>query len=123
MLYKRLTEAGSICVLAVSHGVLAIPGVVITDCNAASDYARFLHPDHWRAIDFDDVFAADWRHANNPARYYQHRSRKCAEVLVPRRVAPELLLGAYVISAAAQEAVRAQAPALQIEIVPDMFFQ
>ncbi|UIJ46246.1 DUF4433 domain-containing protein [Sphingomonas cannabina] len=48
MLYKRLGEAGSLCVLRVSLDVLAMPGAVITDSNAASDYARFLHPSNGR---------------------------------------------------------------------------
>lgn len=60
MLYKRLGEAGSLCVLRVSLDALAIPGAVITDSNAASDYARFLHPAQWALIDFDDVLAESW---------------------------------------------------------------
>lgn len=123
MLFKRLSEAASLCILAVSRDALAIPGVVITGQNAASGYVRFLHPDHWEAIDFDDVFARDWRHPGDYARYLQHKSRKCAEILVPRLVPPELLLGAYVISSAAGALVRAEAPHLRIKVVPDMFFQ
>lgn len=123
MLFKRLNELAGLCVLAISRDVLTLPGVVITGQNAASDYVRFLHPNQWEAIDFNDVFAKDWRHPGDPTRYYQHKSRKCAEVLVPRRVAPELLLGAYVADAAAEALVRRAAPALQTRIVPDMFFQ
>lgn len=89
MLYKRLNEAPHLCVLSVSTDVLGLDGAVITDCNAASDWVRFLHPRQWAAVDFDDVFAEDWRHPGNPPRYYQHKSRKCAEVLVPHRVAPK----------------------------------
>lgn len=37
MLYKRLAEAASLCVLCVSTDVLALDGTVITDQNAASD--------------------------------------------------------------------------------------
>lgn len=122
MLYKRLSEAGSLCILVVSRKVFAIPGVVMTDCNAASGYARFLHPDHWDFIDFDDVFAKDWRH-DDVRRFYQHRSRKCAEVLVPQRVPPELLLGAYVADEAAKMRAQAQAPDLPLKIVADMFFR
>lgn len=91
MLYKRLAEAESLCVLRVSLDVLPICDVVITDSNAASDYVRFLHRSQWALIDFDDVFAPDWRHPNDPTRYFQHKSRKCAEVLVPHRVPAELL--------------------------------
>ena len=69
MMFKRLNEAATLCVLAVSRKVLALPGVVITDRNAAADYVRFLHPRHAEHIDFDDVFAKDWRHPGNVNRY------------------------------------------------------
>jgi len=123
MLYKRLGEAPSLCVFAVSVDVFRIEGTVITDCNAASDWARFLHPSQWRLVEFDDVFAPDWRHPDNQARYYQHKSRKCAEVLVPHRVPPELLTGAYVIDTAAQAQLAAHAPHLPVTVDPDMFFR
>jgi hypothetical protein len=93
MLFKRFAEAPHLCVLQVSTEVLALEGTVITDCNAASDWVRFLHPRQWALVDFDDVFAADWRHPGNPPRYYQHKSRKCAEVLVPHRISPHLIIG------------------------------
>lgn len=123
MMYKRRSEAPSLCVLAVARGVLSTPGVVLADSNAASPYARFLDLSHWHLIDFDDVFAASWWHPDDPVRFQQHRLRKCAEVLVPRRVAPELIQGAYVVNGAAQALVQAQAPTLPIRIVPHMFFQ
>jgi hypothetical protein len=44
MLYKRLGEAATLCVLQVSVDIFGLPGVVITDCNAASGYARYLAP-------------------------------------------------------------------------------
>jgi hypothetical protein len=123
MLYKRLNEAAHLCVLSVSTDVLGLDGTVITDCNAASDWVRFLHPRQWAAIDFDDVFAEDWRHPGNPPRYYQHKSRKCAEVLVPHRVAPQMVVGARVIDAAARARLGAQAPDLQSVVDPVMFFR
>jgi len=123
MLYKRLGEAGSLCVLRVSLDALAIPGAVITDSNAASDYARFLHPSQWALVNFDDVLAENWTHPDNPRRYFQHKSRKCAEVLVPHRIPPELLVGARVINQAARARLAAQAPGLPGIIDPVLFFQ
>lgn len=122
MLSKRRSEAETLCVLAIARSVLKRPDVVITDQNAASDYVRFYHPTHWNMIDFNDVFDTDWRHPDDARRQYQHKSRKCAEVLVPHAVPPELLQGAYVVSETAAGAVRAIAPDLPIKIVPDMFF-
>lgn len=123
MLYKRLDEAPFLCVLAVSTDVLELDGTVITDCNAASDWVRFLHPRQWQQINFDDVLAEDWRHLGNAPRYYQHKSRKCAEVLVPRRVPPELLIGARVVDKAARTRLVAQAPDLPVQIDPLLFFR
>lgn len=123
MLYKRLNEAGSLCVLRISLDALTIPGAVITDSNAPSDYARFLHPSQWTLINFDDVLAENWTHPDDRRRYFQHKSRKCAEVLVPHRIPLELLTGACVIDAAARERVAVHAPHLPVVIDPVLFFQ
>src|ERR1700741_36371 len=97
MLFKRQNEVPNLCVLRVSTEVLNANGTVITDCNAASDYVRFLSPSQWSVLDFDDIYAMDWRHPNNSTRFFQHKSRKCAEVLVPHLVKQSLLVGAYVV--------------------------
>lgn len=123
MLYKRLNEAGFLCVLRVSLEVLGAQGAVITDSNAASDYARFLHPVQWTLVNFDDVLAESWTHPDNPRRYFQHKSRKCAEVLVPHRVPPEALTGAYVIDHAARGRLIDQAPHLPPTVDPVLFFR
>ena len=123
MLYKRLGESGSLCVLRVSLDALAIPNVVVTDSNAASDYARFLHPSQSALINFDDVFAENWTHPDDRRRYFQHKSRKCAEVLVPRRISPELVTGAYVIDEAAAARLAVQAPYLPVVVDPVLFFR
>lgn len=123
MLFKRLGEAPSLCVLAVSVNVLKIDGAVITDCNAASDWVRFLPPSHWHHVNFDDVFADDWRHPDDSRRYFQHKSRKCAEVLVPHCVPPDFVLGAYVIDNAARMRLAEVAPDLRVRIDPVLFFR
>lgn len=123
MLYKRKDDAANLCVLQVAIDVFALPGVVITDCNAASDYARYLAPSQWQLLNFDDVFALDWRHQDNCARYFQHRSRKCAEVLVPHSVEPRFLTGAYVIHAQVEKRLRAAGFNHPISINPVLFFQ
>jgi ssDNA thymidine ADP-ribosyltransferase, DarT len=123
MLYRRLAEASALCVLAVSTDVLGEAGTVMTDCNAASDWVRFLDPRQWHLIDFDDVFAPDWRHPDNAAHYYRHKSRKCAEVLVPHRILPDHVLGARVVDAVALARVQAIAPELNIAIDPFLFFR
>ena len=123
MLFKRLNEVNRLCVIRVSTKVLAVDGTVITDQNAASDYVRFLHPSQWQLLAFDDIFALDWRHPNDPIAFWRHKSRKCAEVLTPHRVEPGLLTGAYVVDDAA--AARLQGLGFDLPVVVDavLFFR
>ena len=106
MLYKRKEEANDLCVLRISNAVIGLAGTVLADCNASSDYVRFLDPKQWQLLDFDSIYAMDWRHPDDPAAYYRHRSRKCAEVLVPHLVTAEMLVGAYVVDGAAGERLK-----------------
>jgi ssDNA thymidine ADP-ribosyltransferase, DarT len=123
MLYKRLNEANQLCVLRVSTEVLAINGSVICDRNAASDYVRFLHPAQWNLLPFDDIYAMDWRHPGDQVAYWRHKTIKCAEVLVPHRIEPEFLRGAYVIDSAAATRLAAQKPGLPATVNPVLFFR
>lgn len=123
MLFKRLAEAANLCVLQVSTDVFHLPGTVITDCNAASDYARYLAPMQWTLLDFDDIYAPDWRHPGNPGRFYQHKSRKCAEVLVPHCVETRFLGGAYVMDEATAERLRQAGFGLPVRVDPMLFFR
>jgi hypothetical protein len=123
MLFKRLNEVDSLCVLRISKQVLAIPGAVITDQNAASDYVRFLDPSQWKLLPLDDIYAEDWRHPDDPIAYWRHKARKCAEVLVPNLVDPKFVTGAYVVdaSAAARLVGLGFAPAVTVDGV--LFFR
>jgi hypothetical protein len=123
MMYKRLGEANNLCVLRVSRQVLAIDGAVITDQNAASDYVRFLAPGQWQALDFDAIFAMDWRHPDNPPAYFRHKAQKCAEVLVPQRVELQYLAGAYVVDQAAAVRLAAAGFTLPIAVNSMLFFR
>lgn len=123
MLFKRLDEVNSLCVLRVSTQVLNLEGTVISDQNAASDYVRFLHPSQWMLLDFDDIFAMDWRHPGDPVAYWRHKARKCAEVLVPHRVESGFLIGAYVVDAVAADRLGALWFGLPIVVDPVLFFR
>jgi hypothetical protein len=123
MLFKRKDEAADLCVLRISTAVCSIQGVVLTDCNASSDYVRFLHPSQWNLLDFEEIYAMDWRHPGDAPAYYRHRSRKCAEVLVPHRVDPERLVGAYVVDQAAAQRLADVGFALPIAVDPVLFFR
>jgi hypothetical protein len=123
MMYKRQAEAPHLCVLRVSTKVLEAEGAVISDQNAASDYVRFLHPRQWRMLDFDAIYAMDWRHPDDRIAYYRHSSQKCAEVLVPERVAPQFLAGAYVVDEAARQRLEALGFTRPVAANPVLFFR
>lgn len=121
MLFKRRNE--EVCVLTLSTMVFGLPAVVITDQNAASDYARFLSPTQWRVLEFDDIFSLDWRHPDDEYRYYRHKSRKCAEVLVPRKVSANLITGAYSPDNATRDSLKRTGFSLPITVNPNFFFR
>lgn len=89
-----LTRGGGhpeLCVLRVSDAVLDLPGVVIADRNAARDYVAFgPSPEGLSRIDKDLVFADRWNLTD------EAKGARSAEVLVPYRVPPEFIGGAYV---------------------------
>jgi len=122
MLYKRKENASKLCVLRISIAVKDLSGVVITDQNAASDWVRFLHPNQYRLLDFDSIFAMSWYHPDDPIEYRRHRLRKCAEVLVPHAVDAKFLQGAYVLNRQVEDQLRAMCE-LPITINRQMFFQ
>jgi hypothetical protein len=122
MLYVRKSEANGLCVLRVSTEVLQLEGTVMADQNAASNYARFFAPSKWSMLDFNDIYARDWRHADDQIRAWQHKSRKCAEVLVRHVVPPRFVWGAYVVDGEAAASLQAKGFAQPVSINPDLFF-
>ncbi len=122
MMYKRHDQAASLCVLRVSIEALNLDNAVVTDQNASSDYVRFLSPGQLDMVNFDMVYARDWRHPGDQIAYWRHRAMKCAEVLVPQRVPSELLVGAYVVSESAGNLLKVTGFGLPITIDADLFF-
>ena len=96
MLYKRQAQHADLCILRIAPEVLDLPDVVVTDANASSPYVRFAAaPGGIRIVDRDLTFAEYWTDPDR-IQYFRRKSAKCAEVLVPERVEPRLLIGAYV---------------------------
>lgn len=122
MLFKRKDQAAELCVLRISTEVRNVKGVVFTDSNASGDYVRFLGPAQWRLLNLEDIYATDWRHPNDPIAYYRHKSRKCAEVLVPHRVEVHFLTGAWVVDQRTADKLAMAGFTLPIEIDPVLFF-
>lgn len=123
MLYKRQGQHLELCVLQVSTDVLDLPGVVVTDANASSDYTRFAAaPAGLSIIDRDLTFADDWRDEDQ-IQYYRKKSAKCAEVLVPDEVEPRFILGAYVSCQQAMDRLNGLGTGIGVGINGHMFFR
>jgi hypothetical protein len=81
-----------IVVVRASLDILDLPGVIVTDRNAAS-LPRWMPPEAGlEALDHDDLFAQYWSDRD-------HAQRMCAEILVPDRVEPEYISDVYVCTA------------------------
>jgi len=122
MMFLRQDAHPQLCVLRVSTGVLDLPGVVVTDGNAASGPTAFYpSPAGLAYLDAGLIFAVYW---TDPDPIVQTRKKraKCAEVLVPDRVDPQLILGAYVSSSDAGRTLQVAAPDLNLTVNAHLFF-
>ena len=107
MMYLRRNEHETLSVLRISTAVLDLPGSIVTDANASSDYVRFApSPQGLVIVDRDLAFAHSWVDTEY-FEYMRKKSARCAEVLVPNRVGPEFIMGAYVSCAEAQKSLEA----------------
>lgn len=123
MLSRRREHNNEICVLRVSPDVLDLSGVIVTDMNAAKDAVRFYEPTTGLAVlDRERLYAKFWLHQDDLIEQSRHRALKCAEVLVPDRVAPDLILGAYVANHVGRSALHALGLSLPVTINSAMFF-
>ena len=126
MMYKVQAERGidNICVLSVSPDVLALPGAVVADRNAASDYVRFSPALEGLALlDHDTVFSRYWTHPGELLVEWQHKSAMCAEVLVPKVVPPTFVQCAYVGSKQAEQRLKSAVPGLTVTSNDYLFFR
>ncbi len=123
MMSRRRAEAANLCVLRISTTILDLEGVVLADRNAAGGdrWVRFLHPRDWRVLDFDRIYATDWRDADR-FEYYDKKRKKCAEVLVPHKVETRFFLGAYVVNTEAEARLCSLGFSLPIVVDADLFF-
>lgn len=123
MLYKRQGQHLDLCVFQVNTDVLDLPGVVVTDANASSDYVRFAAaPAGLGIVDRDLTFANDWRDSDL-IQYYRKKSAKCAEVLVPDKVDPAFIVGAYVSCQKTMDRLNGLGTGIGVTINGHMFFR
>jgi hypothetical protein len=123
MLYVRQSQHIGLCIFRGSTEILDLAGVVITDRNASSDYARFAPaPKGLFIVDKDLTFAAYWTHPD-PFEAMRRKSAKCAEVLVPDRIDPALVMGAYVSCPEAKATLEALGVDIPVAMNPYLFFK
>lgn len=122
MLSARRNQNNDICILKFDCIILDMPGVVVSDRNASSDYAGFYSPKAgMNEIDFDLVYARFWTDED----YYvqmQKKSIKCAEVLVPYVIPYEYIVCAAVIDKNAAHKLKEIGFDKTIKIEPRVFF-
>jgi hypothetical protein len=123
MMYKRQAQFKELCVLRISTDVIDLPGVVVTDGNASGDYVRFsAAPKGLAIVNRDWTFADDWRDPDQ-IQYFRKKAAKCAEVLVPDKVEPAYITGAYVACQGAQAVLEGLAKGVAVEINSHLFFR
>lgn len=123
MLSKCRSKNNEICILRINPSALEFQDVVIADRNASSKYVRFYPVvQGLAAIDKDKLFAVYWKHPENIYDEWAHSAIKCAEVLVPDRVGPEYILGAFVENQTAKDAFEELKCGLTVRIKSGIFF-
>lgn len=119
MLYRLLGTA-PLAILVIDPQVLVLPGVVVSDRNAASGTALFRPVEPGiEALDEQAVYAEWWNDSRDA------KQRRCAEVLVPERIQPTMIREARVPDDAAKERLEAViAPRdIAINVDPYLFFR
>ena len=122
MLYKRRGDAIRICVLRISTEARHIDGAVLADRNASSDYVRFLAISQAKLLDLEAIYSRNWQHPGDEIATLRHKSKKCAEFLVPDRLPPDFIEGAYVVNGTAKRNVVGTGFDRPVTIEPDIFF-
>jgi hypothetical protein len=106
----------------VSTDVLDLSGVIITDRNAGADFPQFRPAlDGLAIVDRELTFAEYWT-SPNQIDYWRRKAAKCAEVLVPNRVDPRFVRGAYVSCVQAKASLETMNTGLSVSINRHLFF-
>jgi len=121
-LSARRSSNDHLAVLRVSTDILDIPGTFIATQNAASAGVTFIRASRGLAhLDHARVYAEYWLH-EDPMTQAEWSYAKCAELLVPDRIPPEQITGAYVCSEDASLRFARLAPGLPTTVRPRLYF-
>lgn len=123
MMYRLKERHKELCIVRVDSLILDEPGVVISDRNAAKQYARFDRPDQGiERIDKERISARYWTHGDDPMDEERHKGEMCAEVLVPKRIDPKYIRDALVSCAEGKDKLKQLCPQCKTKIDADRFF-
>lgn len=123
MMYYLRNGHENLCVLRVSPEVLHLPGVMVSDGNAAHNWTRFDPPsDGLKSIDEAALFAEYWTCPSDAIQEAENKRRRCAEVLVPNHVEIRFIIGAYASCDTAAQQFALTFQGRQISILEHMFF-
>ena len=117
--YPIEAPAAELAVLRVDSSVLDLPGVVLTDLNAAADISPRWHPVETglAVLDKEELFAERWTDSE------RNKQRMMAELLVPWQVPARYVTGAYVVSEEAAADLPPAASRLDVKVHPYVFFR
>jgi hypothetical protein len=122
MLSKLRDKNNEICILCIDPAVLDLPRIIIADQNASSDYVRFYQvKEGLEALGKDMLYAKYWKHQDIITEWI-HKSIKCAELLVPGKIATTYILCAFVANQTALKAIQKLNIGLTADIRTDIFF-
>ncbi len=123
MLSRRRSQNDEICILCIDSYVLDLPDIIISDRNAASNWARFYNcVEGLKALDQEKLYSRFWTNARDQYEAWELKSIKCAEVLVPDKVEPKYITGAFVANQTATDAFKELKCGLTVRIKSGIFF-
>jgi hypothetical protein len=124
MLFFLMSNSDNdLCVLRVDTSVMRLPGVVLTSANAARDLVQFMSLSEAMAmLNIDRIYAQYWVHDDDPIDTWIHKGEKCAEVLIPHRVDPTFIVGAYVPDGITRDELHQLGFDKDISVKPYKFF-
>lgn len=123
MMYKLKEQYETMCVLRISSDILDIKNAIVSDKNAACGFVRFYIPiDGINKLDYDTIFCECWLDKDE---YEQKRKKytKCAEVLIPKIISIDHIIGAYVANDLVKLRLTSLGFGLPIDLNPKMFFK
>jgi O-acetyl-ADP-ribose deacetylase (regulator of RNase III) len=124
MMYRVVHEkgAGDLAVIGLNRSVLDIPGVFITDGNAANSATSFFTPkDGLGALaEMWDIVTGEWWNSTDGS-----KRKIMAECLVPGTISPEHIHTVYVATQKAADELRASIGPNSVPVVPEpnLFFR